>query len=468
MKKLLLCSTLIPIIAFSQSLSIINKQIKSELPYARVGVMVTNAKTGKVVFSRDSNFLFTPASLMKLYPAMAALLTMGPKYRYRTELRAKNKLIKNHVLNSNLAFKFSYDPTLTALDIQSLVMALKMRGVQQINGNIYISKPKHYVAPYPPGRVWDDLGYAYGAPISNVMINQNEWRLTLLPKKKGWRARLVPSPDFGAVNLTNRTITTEKYRAGCPIRIYSYSRNSYVVAGCVPQKGVKQFRDLAYSDPAMVAQKIVQNSLRQLHIKLNGKVLIRSTSKYPQQIFYIDSAPMHKIIKYMLLHSDNLYADSIPFAILKYQKKKLRAGSSYWDSSIKNMQKVIAAKIKINPKQIKISDASGLSRYDLISPNDINKVLLYGFQDKAIRKWWLSSLPHAGANGTLKRRKKLRGFDLQAKTGSMSGVDGLAGYMRNKRGQKLAVVLIVNGFARNRAKVHKLEQNICQTIYQQS
>jgi D-alanyl-D-alanine carboxypeptidase/D-alanyl-D-alanine-endopeptidase (penicillin-binding protein 4) len=465
MKKILSLIVLLPTISLANLQATINKQISTALPNEQVGVIVTNLQTGKVIYQHNANSLYTPASLLKLYTAMAALIKLGPNFRYQTQLMAAQNKINGHSLDSNLAYKFSYDPTLSAASIQSLVAALKTKNIDTINGNLYIGTPVDFEAPYPPGRVWDDLSYAYGAPISNIIINRNQWRLSLLPSKIGMQAELIPDPDLGVVKLINHTITTKTYRKDCPIRVYPYGPNSYVLLGCVPQNGVKQYLDLAYSDPAEAAQSIARDALKAAKIKINGKVLISSDPGYANEISYLDSAPLHEIINHMLHKSDNVYADSLPMTILINEKINLQPGASYWNSSIKAMQEILASTIGLDPTAVSIADGSGLSRYDLIAPVDLNKILIYGYQNQSIHNWWLSSLPTAGVNGTLKYRDILRPYQVHAKTGSMSGVEGLAGYMQNQRGQEYSFVIMINGLTKNRAKLHNVERDILRSVY---
>ena len=466
MKKLLSLIVLLPTISFANLQATIDKKISVDLPNARVGVIVTNLKTGKVVYQHDANYLFTPASLLKLYPAMAALIKLGPDFHYQTQLMAAQNKIHGSTIDSNLAYKFSYDPTLSAANIQSLIVALKTKGIDVINGNLYIGTTKNFESPYPPGRIWDDLSYSYGAPISNIIINENKWQLGFLPGNIGEPAKLTPEPNLGVVKLINNTVTTKTYIKDCPIRIYTYAPNSYVVSGCVPQMGGKQYRDLAYNYPASVVQSMVVNDLKAAQIKINGQVLILPDPYYSYEISHVDSEPLHEIINYMLHKSDNIYADSLPMTILMNGRTNVQQpGASYWSSSVKAMQAVLATSVGLDPKAVRITDGSGLSRYDLVAPRDINKILLYGFNNQSIWKWWIDSLPIAGETGTLQYRPELNLYRVHAKTGSMAGVNGLAGYMQNKNGQKNSFVIMINGLIANKATTHKAEKDILQSVY---
>lgn len=446
----------------------INQQIQKSLPRERIGVIVSSLGSKKILYQHDAAYRFTPASLMKLYPAITSLIVLGPDYRYNTWMLTNANTIKNHVLYGNVAIKFNYNPSFTTDDIEGLMLALKSEGINQIKGHVYLLKPPSFVSPYPPGRVWDDLSYAYAAPISEAILNQNKWRLKLLPKRLGHHAQLVVTPDLGVVHLLNHTVSTQRYSSKCPIRIYAAGGNHYYVSGCVPKKGVLQFRNLAYGDPLLFAKAVVRRSLKELGIRYQGTVQLKQGLYYHNYLFYESSPPLYKLVAYMLQHSNNVYADTLIATLAHYQQETTANGTSYWLQGLADMRHVLSQDIGINTKQLLITDGSGLSRYDLITPQSINTILQFAYHQKKLRAMWLNSLAKPGRPGTLRWRRKLKAYHVMAKTGSMSGVDGLAGYIENKDHQRRAFTIIVNGFVGNRQKVHQLERSICQMIYQKS
>lgn len=93
-------------------------------------------------------------------------------------------------------------------------------------------------------------------------------------------------------------------------------------------------------------------------------------------------------------------------------------------------------------------DGSGLTRYNLISARHIADVL-EGMTKHAAYQEYLDSLPIAGVDGTLKNRMKGTAAEnnARAKTGTLTGVSSLSGYVQTKDGQKLVFSIVINGYA---------------------
>ncbi len=102
-----------------------------------MGFIVIDVKTGRVIFSERSQFLFSPASTQKLFTAVATLYYLGPNYQFTTTLLA-NGAIKGQTLQGNLMLKFSGDPELTTEDLNRLIEKLKELGIHRISGHVYI------------------------------------------------------------------------------------------------------------------------------------------------------------------------------------------------------------------------------------------------------------------------------------------------------------------------------------------
>src|SRR3990167_6981240 len=143
-------------------------------PDANIGMIVRDAKTNQVIYSRQSQHLFSPASTQKLFTAVAALSYLGADFRYPTTLLTHGT-IKDHTLLGDLTIQFSGDPEFTVEDLNSLIAQLKKQGIQHIAGHVYIDHSAYGGVPYPPGWMWDDLSYSYAAPLDAIIIDQNKF-----------------------------------------------------------------------------------------------------------------------------------------------------------------------------------------------------------------------------------------------------------------------------------------------------
>lgn len=152
--------------------------VKHSLPNVAVGLIVQDAKTGKMLYSNRAYEGFTPASTTKLFTAAAALEYLKPDFRFETRLDFDESHLKNKNLESSLILTFTGDPTLTHLDLIKLFERLKNAGVHKLKGNIIVDHSRFSSPHYAPGWSIDDVQWAYGAPISAIIIDGNKTHKT--------------------------------------------------------------------------------------------------------------------------------------------------------------------------------------------------------------------------------------------------------------------------------------------------
>jgi D-alanyl-D-alanine carboxypeptidase (penicillin-binding protein 4) len=158
----------------------------------------------------------------------------------------------------------------------------------------------------------------------------------------------------------------------------------------------------------------------------------------------------------MMKNSDNFYAEQI---IKTIGAEVMGAGS--WSNGIKAVKQFLCD-IGIDATQLRMVDGSGLSRYNLLSPQLVVNLLKYMYSET-----FLTSLPMAGVDGTLKNRMKgtpLEG-NLKAKTGTMSGVSALSGYITTESGDVIAFSIMINNYAKSSKPIKIIEDEIAEIIY---
>jgi D-alanyl-D-alanine carboxypeptidase/D-alanyl-D-alanine-endopeptidase (penicillin-binding protein 4) len=134
----LLCSGLLSTTHASNLQPEVNRIINNVDPSIHMGIKVVDLDTGEVLYQRNANQPLTPASNMKLYSNAAALLALGPDYRFRTTLSTAAPLIEKGTLKGNLYLTFPGDPSFRSVDLNNLFSQLEPFGVRRIEGNIII------------------------------------------------------------------------------------------------------------------------------------------------------------------------------------------------------------------------------------------------------------------------------------------------------------------------------------------
>ncbi len=342
------------------------------------GIAIQSLQTGQIVYVKNFNLPFVPASNMKLFTAAAALIYLGPAYQYHTTIYRNN---------NDIYMKYTGDPDLTAQQVKNLIRQLKQSGISRIKGNFYIDNSQYDNYDIAPGWMWDDLKYCYAAPVDAVMINHN---------------CIVP---------LNSTIDDN---------------------------------DPAIQFPYHTATTLIYQSLQQNHIFLQGKILSGTVDRQAKIIADQVSQPLSALVTQMLKNSDNLIANSL----LKTLGSTYFKQAGNWDNGVLAMQTILNQRYHINFSQAKIVDGSGLSRYDLITPQQTLQLLNYVYHDQAIAIYFINALPIAGYDGTLKNRMLSRNImgRVHAKTGTMGGVSSLSGYAYTNNNQVYAFVIFMNNF----------------------
>lgn len=449
-----LCITTLPITTFAKAnkeaasiygsanlTATINKAIQNIDPDLAIGVAVKSMKQGDILYRRNESKLFVPASILKIFTAEAALLYLGSNYKFSTSFYTDAKSITNGVVHGNLYLVHSGDPTLTYGDLVDLMAALKAQQIQRVEGNVYIDTTAYDQVNYGPGWVWDDKRYCYAAPISASIINHNCLSFQVAPgKAEGHPANILGSPRYYYA-IQNSVVTKAAYARSCYIRLGTNPDSSISVSGCLPKGRYAQGVSTVINDVIEYNKSMVRNLFRRAAIQVTGVITPGEAPEKLPALATHQSQPLSKLISEMLKKSDNIIAGSI--------FKKI--GETYtnqpgsWENGSTAVSRILAKNAGVNTSHMNVLDGSGLSRYNQITPAQMVQVLDFAFHHEGTNYEFISALPVAGIDGTLKHRLYNIAWKVRAKTGTMTGVNALAGYVITRDKEAVAFVIIVNG-----------------------
>lgn len=439
----------------------IQKFIKKIGHPIHIGIIIRKAKTGKILYKFHSNYLYAPASVQKLLTATAALKYLGPNFTYKTRLFVKGSQ-SNHVFRGDVLIKFSGDPELGLDDLQELIEVLKNQSITKIQGHVYIDASTYDNIYYPPGWLWDDLSYSYAAPLSAVIIDKNKFILRLTPSKiLGRHPSLATDIPDNIIKFRNHVITTAHINDNCPLTIYSDASNHFTLNGCLNKDWGRRRRNLAVRDPLPYAKALILQALEDDNIFYRGKITISHSTKQYNLLNEHKSAPLRKLLKDMLKKSDNLITDSL----LKQIGHKYFQKPGSWRNGILALKKILSD-TKIDFKKNLIDDGAGLSRYNLLTPNQLSQLLQYIYLHPSMRHILVEALPIGGIDGTLVERmfSEAKEKRIHAKTGSMTGVTSLAGFIYSRHLGVLSFAIMINGFIGKHTPYNRLEDRICEYL----
>jgi D-alanyl-D-alanine carboxypeptidase/D-alanyl-D-alanine-endopeptidase (penicillin-binding protein 4) len=451
---------------------------ETELTRARFGVFVMSQKDGRVLYSHNSDQLFTPASNMKVYTTAVAIDLLGADYRWRTSVYANKQADANGILNGDLTLYGRGSPDLLskpkgdAPSLTKLADQLYQAGVREVRGNI-IGDNSHFRGElFGIGWQWNDIQWYFGAEPSALSIDENSVEVTIGPgNKQGSSANVVVNPNSSPVRLLNETKTGEHGDTTSIGIMRDLSGNDLRVWGEFPVNGRAFSAFLSVHDPAMWAASLFKQALISRGIKVSGDARTRDfrmaeTDKFDPQkgleLAHEDSASLSEVIRHTNKESDNLYAELILRTI-----GKERGASAPDPDPRKNRERgddeagtaVVRSWLEskgINTKGLAIRDGSGLSRLDLITPETTTRLLI-AMANSSSATAFHDSLPIAGRDGTLNSRLKKLSGRIFAKTGTLTYVHSLSGYATTPGNETLVFSIMCNDATGGRAAVQAID-----------
>lgn len=452
---------------------------ESDQTRARWGVFVMSMKDGRVLYSRNGDRLFTPASNMKIYTTAVALDLLGADYRWRTSVYAGKQPDTNGMIDGDLTLYGRGAPDLVSASkasgasLAQFADQLYQSGVRHVRGSIVGDESYFRGELYGLGWQWNDLQWYFGAEPSALTIDENSFELTIAPANKtGSAATLTMNRDTGYVHLINNTTTAER-DAPTTIGINrSLSDNELRVWGDFPAGGRSFSAFLSVHNPALWAATLFKRALIARGIKVDGEVrsrdfrVVESEQFDPQKAFELaqqDSATLSEIVRQTNKESNNLFAE----LILRTLGKERGAAAPDPDprkNRARGDDEAGAAVVKswldrngISAGDLAIRDGSGLSRLDLVTPETTVRLLVAMARTNSATSFH-DSLPIAGRDGTLKPRLVRETGRVFAKTGSLSYDHSLSGYAVSENDEVLAFSIFCNDSTAHSSPVRVIDQ----------
>jgi D-alanyl-D-alanine carboxypeptidase/D-alanyl-D-alanine-endopeptidase (penicillin-binding protein 4) len=390
-----------------------------------------------------------PASVAKLVSVATAADAVGWDYRYTTTLRATGP-IADGVLRGDLLVVGSGDPSIGGRagdDLAAWVEALKAAGIRRIEGRVIgdddlVDEPRPQLA-----WAWDDLGYTTGALFGALNLAENRSTVTIAPgPSSGMPAVVTVDQRLAFRVVTNRVATGP---AGSPQLLWPEQRPgdlSLTVAGSIPAAAPPAFLGVAVGNPTLWFASALKSRLVRDGIEVSGDAVdiddvVPTPARDTATVIHTHrSRTLAEIAQPLLKDSINLYAEAL---------MRLNAAPGALptnDAALEGLRKRLDA-WGISNASYQLVDGSGLSRRDAISADAVLS-LLERMADPTGKSPFVTGLPIAGLDGSLSTRMKATAAEnnVRAKTGTMSNIRTLAGYVTTRDGERLAFVILINNF----------------------
>lgn len=449
------------------------------------GIEIYSLTREKELFSLNASKHFMPASNTKLFTTATAMALLGPDYRFRTTVEATAPVDKYGRIAGDLVLIGRGDPDLWGHEVpyqlerrprvpastalEELADQVVAKGVKVVEGDLVADDSFYQYERYPSGWSVDDILWAYGAPVTALTLNDNVMMIELRPgEKEGDRAFLSAEPWSHYYEFVNRTVTRP---AGTEMRLGANREpgsRTIEIWGEFPADKEKHTLTVAIDDPALVAGEIFRRLLEARGVRFFGRVrahhFLTSETTPPKPPDPVElaahaSPPLSEYIRVINKISQNLHAELL-LRLLGREKK----GEGTLEAALKAREEFLE-QAGVEKEEYALYDASGLSRRNLVAPHAVVALLRY-IEAQPWREQFLETLPISGVDGTLEERMKKSPARerIRAKTGTLGGTNGLAGFATTLAGERLVFSIFTNHHTMKNRESTAIIDQICEAM----
>ena len=391
----------------------------------------------------NADVSMNPASTMKLVTTYAALEMLGPTHQWKTEFYTDGTL-NNGILQGNLYLKGGGDPKLNMEKLWLLMRDLRANGVQQGTGDLVLDR-NFFEQPQLPA--FNDDGNDKNKPFlvkpDSLMVNLKALRF--VARNDSGKVLISVEPPIASIKIDNQVKALNSKQCTGDVRYNPVTQadgsvlvtvSGQLADGCNSQTYLSLLDHATYTAGAVRAiwkelGGSIQGQDRQASVPKNAKLLARAFSP-----------DLAEIIRDINKYSNNTMAQQL-FLSLGAQFRNDADGDD-----AKAAQRVVRqwlAKKGITAPHLVMENGSGLSRAERVSAREMAQMLQAAWKSPYAAEF-ISSMPIAGKDGTMRKRLKTTAMNGQAhiKTGTLNTVRAISGFSRDSNGNTWAVVAILN------------------------
>ncbi|AHI06873.1 D-alanyl-D-alanine carboxypeptidase [Bdellovibrio bacteriovorus W] len=411
----------------------------------------------KTLLDLNGRQLMIPASITKVVTASAVLEHFPPGYKFKTQILMDGTVNKG-TLKGNLYLRGGGDPSFVSENMWFLVNAFLRSGISRVEGDLLVDDSLFDSVRYDSSRQKARVDRAYDAPVGAMSFNWNSVNIFVRPMENG-SAQVFIDPKNEYIRLVNNT----KSVPGKGNSLLVDRKETKSFAGDVIHVGGSIGKDLKeavvfknITQPDLWAGYNLKSFLKQRGVTVTGTVKNAVAPTNAELLAESESKAVEQIVADMNKFSNNYVAEMLTKNLGVSKKNK---GATLQDGMLvinEHMQS-----LGIPKEQYSIQSPSGLSRDNKMSSFAMWKVLQHLRDDFKVQPEFLTSLPIAGVDGTLKRRMKNTKAErwVRAKTGFLTGVVSLAGYAGLEDGRVVTYSFVYNG-STDEAKVRSFFDNL--------
>ena len=410
---------------------------RARVPRDALSVLVVEAD-GKAAprLSHRAGVPVNPASVAKLLTTFAALEQLGPAFTWSTPVYVDGT-VQAGTLTGNLYVQGQGDPKLVVERLWLLLRRVQGLGIRQIAGDIVLDRSAFEAVAQDPGAFDGEPLRPYNAAPDALLLNFKSVVMTFVPDRAG-RAQIQYEPTLSGVQTTPSVplVAGEcgDWRAGLKADFSNAGRISF--AAGYPSSCGERVWPVAYADPKAYAARAIGGLWTDMGGKLTGQVRDGRVPAGMRPAFAVQSPALAEIVRDINKYSNNVMAQQL-FLTLSLQQKGV--------GTLEGSREILRAwwRERVGGEPPGIDNGSGLSRDDRITAQQLARLLQLAWASPLMPEF-LSSLPVAGTDGTLKRLRGRSAGLAHLKSGSLRDVSAVAGFVHAASGKRYVLVAIVN------------------------
>ncbi len=417
----------------------------AKIPPASVAVVVQEVGVHHEILRLNPAASMNPASVMKLVTTYAALEQIGPAYRWKTEVYAAGAL-QDGVLVGDLVLKGAGDPKLDLEAVSRLVRALRGKGLREIRGDLVLDRSRFERADGDAARFDGDPFRPYNVLPDALLVNYRSLRFVFVAEPERAAVRVYAEPKPPTLEIINVLKLAD---GACPDGSafrellkpsFEPARQRVIFSGQYPASCGERDLNVALLEPNDQVAGVIRQFWTESGGAWNGNARDGTASPGARLLHTLESPTLAEIVRDTNKFSNNIMARHL-FLTLGAESAGAPATAQ---KSIAAIRAWLASK-KIAVPELVMENGSGLSRIERISAGNLAALLQAAWRSPVMPEF-ISSMPIAGLDGTMRRRLKNDGVTGQAhiKTGLLSEVRAMAGYVLDRSGRRVVVVMLVN------------------------
>lgn len=430
---------------------------RAKVPRDAVSLLVLDAEgQSPPRLSHRAEVPMNPASVMKLVTTYAALDLLGPAYTWQTPVYLGGP-VRNGTLQGDLSIQGRGDPKLVAERLWLLLRRVQGLGIQKIEGDIVLDHSAFANPGTDPGRFDGEPLRPYNATPDALLINFKSVVMTFVPDTPNKLARIQYEPPLGGVQLPATVALSggacNDYRATLQADFSDVAQFRF--SGTYPAACGERVWPVAYIDPASYSARAVEGLWRDMGGQLTGRVrdgrVPSAVGTAQKPAFEMGSPSLAEVVRDINKYSNNVMAQQVFLTLsLPARSGSGNSGalatapgpSASVDASREVVRRWWTARIGTDAPPV-LDNGAGLSREGRISAQGLAHLLQSAYHSPVMPEL-MASLPIAGIDGTLQRRKAPSQGSAHLKTGSLRDVTAVAGYLLANSGKRYVLVAIAN------------------------